>query len=220
MRILIVDDHPLFIDGLQMLLEASDMVVVGTARDGDIAIAAVRKYRPEVILMDLEMPGCDGLTSTRRIKSEFPEIKIVILTVNGNDQALFEAMKNGASGYLLKNLETVEFLDLLVGLTNGEAVFSPGLADRLLQEFVLSEEGEPSQSLPGEDCSRKMLTPRQKEVLIHIASGLTYKKVAKLLGISDRTVKFHMNEILERLHLENRAQAIAYAGQTNLTEPS
>jgi len=212
MRILLVDDHPLFIDGLQVLLEASDMTVVGTARDGAAALAAVRDYRPDVILMDIQMPGCDGLTATRLINAEFPEIKIVILTMNDDDQSLFEAMKNGASGYLLKNMETDELIDLLAGMANGETVFSPGIAERLLAEFV-----------PGRTCDSAQetanpLTLRQTEVLIQIAKGLSYKEVAYRLGVSNRTVRFHMNEILERLHLENRGQAIAYAGQAKLIE--
>ena len=216
MRILLVDDHPLFIDGLKILLEASEMTVVGTARDGTSAVVAVRKHHPDVVLMDIQMPGCDGLTATRLIKTEFPEIKIVILTMNADDQSLFEAMKSGASGFLLKILETAELLELLAGLVKGETVFSPGIAERLLQEFVPDEGDESSQEMANWDCARKTLTPRQKEVLNHIANGLTYREAAELLGVSDRTVKFHMNEILERLHLKKRAQAIAYASQTNL----
>lgn len=213
MRILIVDDHPLFIDGLQALLEAGEMTVVGTARDGAAAVAAVRELRPDVVLMDLQMPGCDGLTATRLIKSEFPAIKIVILTMNDDEQALFEAMKNGAAGFLLKNLETTEFLGLLDEVAKGETVLSPGLADRLLKEFVPGK----GRGLANGEAGRKRLTPRQEKVLTFIAEGLTYKQVAERLGVSDRTVKFHMTEILERLQLENRAQAIAYAVQANLT---
>ncbi len=213
MRILIVDDHPLFIDGLQVLLEAGGMTVVGAARDGTTAVAAARELRPDLVLMDLQMPGCDGLTATRLIKSEFPTMKIVVLTINDDDQALFEAMKNGAAGFLLKNLETTEFLGLLADVAKGETVFSSGLADRLLQEFAPGKERTPANGEGG----RKRLTPRQEEVLTFIAEGLTYKQVAERLGVSDRTVKFHMTEILERLQLENRAQAIAYAVQANLT---
>lgn len=207
MKILLVDDHPLFLDGLQVLLEAGNMTVVGAARDGAAAVAAAREHRPDTVLMDIQMPGCDGLTATRLIKTEFPEIKIVILTMNDDDQSLFEAIKSGASGYLLKNVETKDLLELLEGLAKGETVFSPGLAERLLQEFVPGN---------GSESARKSLTLRQEEVLTHIAGGLTYKQVAELLGVSARTVRFHMNEILERLHLENRAQAIAYASQANL----
>jgi len=218
MKILLVDDHPLFIDGLQVLLEAAEMTVVGTARDGAAAVAAVRKHRPDAVLMDIQMPGCDGLTATRLIKTEFPEIKIVILTMNDDDQSLFEAMKSGASGYLLKNLETMELLELLAGLPKGETAFSPGLAERLLQEFVPGKGSQPAGAPANGDCARKSLTPRQEKVLTLIAGGLTYKQVAELLGVSARTVRFHMNEILERLHLENRVQAIAYASQAKLAE--
>lgn len=207
MKILLVDDHPLFLDGLQVLLEAGNMTVVGAARDGAAAVAAVRVHRPDAVLMDIQMPSCDGLTATRLIKTEFPEIKIVILTMNDDDQSLFEAIKSGASGYLLKNVETKELLELLEGLSKGETIFSPGLAERLLQEFDAGK---------GSDLARKPLTLRQEEVLIHIAGGLTYKQVSELLGVSARTVRFHMNEILDRLHLENRAQAIVYASQANL----
>ena len=217
MKILIVDDHPLFTDGLQALLEAGEMTVVGTARDGAAAVAAVRELRPDVVLMDLQMPGCDGLTATRLIKSEFPAIKVVVLTMNADDRALFEAMKNGAAGFLLKNLETAEFLGLLADVAKGETVFSPGLAGCLLQEFTPGKGGAPAGASANGEDGRKRLTPRQEEVLTHIAEGLTYKQVAELLGVSDRTVKFHMTEILERLQLENRAQAIAYAVQASLT---
>lgn len=217
MKILIVDDHPLFTDGLQALLEAGELTVVGTARDGAAAVAAVRELRPDVVLMDLQMPGCDGLTATRLIKSEFPAIKVVVLTMNADDQALFETMKNGAAGFLLKNLETAEFLGLLADVANGETVFSPGLASRLLQEFTPGKGGGPAGAAANGEDGRKRLTPRQEEVLTYIAGGLTYKKVAERLGVSDRTVKFHMTEILERLQLENRAQAIAYAVQASLT---
>ncbi|WP_371360918.1 response regulator [Sporomusa malonica] len=216
MKILLVDDHPLFIDGLQALLEAGEMTVVGTARDGAAAVAAVREHRPDAVLMDIQMPGCDGLTATRLIKTEFPEIKIVILTMNDDDQSLFEAMKSGASGYLLKNLETTELLELLAGLPKGETAFSPGLAERLLQEFVPGKGSQPAGASANGDCARKSLTLRQEKILTLIAGGLTYKQVAELLGVSARTVRFHMNEILERLHLENRTQAIAYASQANL----
>jgi two-component system NarL family response regulator len=213
-----VDDHPLFIYGLQVLLEAAEMTVVGTARDGETAVAAAREHRPDVVLMDIEMPGCNGITATRLIKTEFPAIKIVILTMDADDQSLFSAMKNGASGYLLKNLEIAELLELLAGLAKGETIFSPGLAVHLLQEFTPGKGSELSGSPTNGDCARKPLTARQEEVLTHIAEGLSYKQVAELLGVSERTVKFHMNQILERLHLESRAQAIAYAGQANLTE--
>lgn len=217
MKVLLVDDHSLFLSGLQSLLAASGITVVGTARDGLEAVEAVRRLQPDVVLMDIQMPGCDGLTATRLIKTEFPEIKIVILTMTDEDQLLFEAVKSGASGYMLKNLEAEPFLELLDGVVRGETVFSPGLADRLLKEFVVEWDKKTDAELTHGEKARKQLTLRQEEVLIHIARGLAYKQVAAILNISENTVKYHLHEILERLHVENRVQAIAYAVQTNLT---
>lgn len=217
MKVLLVDDHSLFLSGLQSLLAASGITVVGTARDGLEAVEAVRTLQPNVVLMDIQMPGCDGLTATRLIKTEFPEIKIVILTMTDENQLLFEAVKSGASGYMLKNLEAEPFLELLAGLARGETVFSPGLADRLLQEFVVDQDKKTDAGLTNGKKARKQLTLRQEEVLIHVARGLAYKQVAAILNISENTVKYHLHEILERLHVETRAQAIAYAVQSNLT---
>jgi DNA-binding NarL/FixJ family response regulator len=213
MRVLIVDDHPLFISGLQNLLAAADITVVGSARDGTDAVEAARRLRPDVVLMDIQMPGCDGLTAARLIKGEFPEIKIVMLTMTDEDNLLFEAIKSGASGFLLKNLEAEEFLALLAELAKGETIFSPGLANRLLREYVVGM-GETSAAVPANELTVKQrLTPRQEEVLDHIARGLTYRDVAAALYISEATVKYHMKEILERLQLENRTQAVAYMVQ-------
>lgn len=207
MNILIVDDHILFARGLKNLLEAGGVSVTGIARDGSEALVTVRKLRPNLILMDINMPGCDGLAATSRIKAEFPEIKIVMLTMNDDDDSLFEAIRNGASGYLLKNLEADELFACLEQLAQGEMVFSPGLAERVLREFGHTADG----TLPAsKNLEKKSLTLRQEEVLTNVAHGLTYKDVASKLGISETTVKYHMSEILERLHLGNRAQAIAY----------
>ncbi|WP_094602653.1 Transcriptional regulatory protein DegU [Sporomusa silvacetica DSM 10669] len=217
MRVLLADDHLLFTGGLKNLLEAGGVTVVDLVRDGATAVAAVRKYLPDVVLMDIQMPGCDGLTATRLIKAEFPQTKIVILTMNDDDQLLLEAIKNGASGYLLKNLEAESFLELLAGLAEGETVFSPGLAERLLPIFI-AEQGEEHARQATDGDTAKPLTARQEQVLTYVAQGRTYKQVAELLRVSERTIKFHMNEILARLHLDNKVQAIAYALQANLTE--
>lgn len=213
MRVLLADDHCLFSSGLQKLLESSGITVVATAKNGKEAIAAVQKYRPNVVLMDLEMPECDGLTATRLIKAEFPETKIVMLTMNA-DERLFSAIKDGASGYLLKNLKIEELLDLLESLMQGETIFSPELAGWLLQEFDSNHTQATSEV--EKKTSKNPLTSRQEEILIHIAAGMTYKEVGAICKISAATVKFHINEILERLHVKNRVQAIAYAVQANL----
>jgi DNA-binding NarL/FixJ family response regulator len=215
-KVLLVDDHSLFVSGLKTLLEVSGVAVVGTAKDGVEALMAVRELQPNVVLMDIQMAGCDGLTATRLIKAEFPDIKIVILTMRDEDQLLFEAIQSGASGFLLKNLEAEELLMMLEDVVRGQMVFSPGLANRWLQGFVTNQNGKFSLGSTSGEETGNPLTPRQKEVLIHIAHGQTYKEVAADLNISGNTVKYHMNEILERLHLENRVQAVAYAVQANL----
>lgn len=204
MNVLIVDDHALFVSGLKALLDAGGINVIGTARNGVEAVTAAKKLRPDVILMDVHMDVSDGLTATGIIKEEFPHIKIVMLTVAADDELLFEAIKKGASGFLLKNMEIDDLLECLSMLGRGENIFSPGLAGCVLNEFVIKKGNKAA------DDTRKVLTSRQEEVLRHIARGLTYKEVAISLGIGETTVKYHMNEILERLQLENRAQAIAY----------
>lgn len=212
MRILLVDDHKLFANGLKNLLESEGLPVAGIVWDGAEAVLAARRLKPDVILMDIDMPGCDGLTATRLIKAEFPEIKIVMLTVSADDDSLFEAVRSGASGYLLKNLDAEEFFACLERLSKEEAVFSPGLAERILHEFKRGAHA--SNAGPKQTSRDNPLTPRQEEILNLIARGVTYKKVAESLGLSERTVKYHMHEILERLHLDNRAQAIAYLTKT------
>ncbi len=210
MRTLLVDDHPLFADGLKGLLLARGADVVGTARDGWEALEQARALHPEVVLMDIQMPRCDGLTATRLIKAEMPEVKIVMLTMSNDGDTLFEAIKSGASGYLLKTSATTQFLELLSGLDQGFAPFSPGIATRILKEFSSqARQTEPTTcSPPKEDLSE-----RQRQVLTLVAQGLTYKQVGEALAISERTVKYHMAEIIERLHVQSRAQALEYARQ-------
>ncbi len=213
MRILLADDHGLFLEGLQNLLRAGGYEVVGAAHDGLEALRLARALQPDVILMDVRMPNCDGLTATRLIQAELPQIKIVMLTTSAEDADLFEALKSGASGYLLKNLQPNELFDYLTGLARGEAPLSRELSARVLQEFAhqaaaLEEREAPGLrgAPPGPD-----LTDRQREVLELVVTGLTYKGVAAALNLSEHTVKYHMGQILQRLHLKNREQLVAYA---------
>ena len=218
MRVLLADDHMLFMSGLKNLLTASGITVVGMARTGDEAVSKARSLRPDVILMDIQMPSRDGLTSARLIKQELPEIKIVILTMTEDDKLLLEAIKSGVSGFLLKNLDTDEFLQLLNNLDKGETVFSPGLADRLIKEFlIVHDTKETGMAEKKTGPIQRPLTKRQQAVLRLVAEGLLYKEVAAVLSVSEATVKYHMSEILNRLNLENRTQAIAYAVQAKLT---
>ena len=221
MRVLVVDDHRLMSEAISNLLAAHGIEALGIASDGLEAITLVQELHPEVILMDIRMPRCDGLAATRKIKALQPEIKILMLTTSAEDQDLFESIKSGASGYLLKSISGNAFIEALRGLEQGTPPFSPGLASRLLSEFAKLSSAEELSSAPtGRPKDREQpankLTERQTEVLRLVAQGLTYREVGERLSLSERTVRFHMTEIISRLHLQNRNQVLAYAGQLGL----
>jgi two-component system NarL family response regulator len=186
---------------------------VGAARDGLEALQLARALHPDVILMDVRMPHCDGLSATRLIQAEMPEIRIVMLTTSAEDADLFEALKSGACGYLLKSLEPNQLFDYLHGLERGEAPLSRELSARLLREFTRQAAALDEQEAAGLSGAPPgpELTPRQREILVLVADGLSYKEVGAALSLSEHTVKYHMGEILQRLHLKNREQVVAYA---------
>jgi DNA-binding NarL/FixJ family response regulator len=212
MRILVVDDHPLVRDGIVSLLRARHEDVVGEAGDGAGALALARKLHPDVILMDIRMPSMGGLEATRRIKAELPEVKIVMLTVSDDDADLYEAIKSGADGYLLKSLTSEEFFALLAGVSCGEAAIPPSLAMKMLRDLVRPEADQP----PVEDA----LTAREEEVLRLLARGLSNREIGAALGISENTVKYHTRNLLDKLHLRNRSQVIAYAARQEPNDPT
>jgi DNA-binding NarL/FixJ family response regulator len=215
MKILLVDDHALFCEALQNLLTLHGHQVVGTAGDGLEALEKSRRLHPDLILMDIEMPGCDGLTATRLIRAEMPVTKIVMLTVNQQDERLFDAIKSGASGYLLKSLRASQLLSCLSQLAEGQAALSPGFADKILEEFARMGRQLESNSEQVEETAD--LTARQRQILTLIAQGMTYEEMGKTLFLSERTIRYHMEEIIQRLHLANRSQVIAYAARMGLT---
>jgi DNA-binding NarL/FixJ family response regulator len=220
MRLLLADDHGLFLEGLGNLLRAGGYTVVGAVRDGLEALQLARSLHPEVVLMDIRMPRCDGITATRLIHAELPEIKIVMLTTSAEDADLFEALKSGASGYLLKNLEPDQLFDYLDGLGRGEAPLSRELSALVLREFARQANalGESAAvGLPGAPAGSE-LTARQREILVLVADGLTYKEVGATLNLSEHTVKYHMGETLHRFHLKNREQVVAYAQRSGLVK--
>lgn len=225
LRVLLVDDHSLFLEGLRNLLLSEGVEVVGIARDGLEALAQARRLRPQVILMDIQMPRCDGVAATRLIKAEMPEVKIVMLTMSEDEHDLFEAVKSGASGYLLKRLEATEFFRYLTELQAGHPPFSPGLAEKILKEFRRREAQDPERGNEGAlreidraESSAEGLSARQVQILTLIAQGQTYRQAAETIGIAERTVKYHMSEILDRLHLQNRAQVLAYVARMGLVK--
>ena len=215
MRILLVDDHALFCEALQNLLTLHGYEVVGTAGDGLEALEEARRLHPDLILMDIEMPGCDGLAATRLINAEMHDTKIVMLTVAQQDEDLFESLKSGASGYVLKSSRASELLSHLDQLAAGHAALSPGLADKILEEFARMGRQLESNSEQVERTAD--LTARQRQILALIVQGMTYEEMGKTLCLSERTIRYHMEEIIHRLHLENRSQVIAYAARMGLT---
>lgn len=209
MKVLLADDHRLFAAGLESLLTLNGVDVIGAACDGLDALNKTRALRPDLILMDIQMPRLDGLAATRMIKAEMPEVKIVMLTMSENDEDLFEAIKSGACGYLLKSDESERFFKALSGLMQGDAPLSPGIAGRVLKEFARQgRTTEPTEQPPKEEGP---LSPRQAKILAMVAQGLTYKEVGAKLFIAERTIKYHMAQILDRLQMENRKQVIEYA---------
>ena len=213
-RVLLVDDQLLFRKGLRALLEdQEDMEVVGEASDGAQAVDRVRTAKPDVVLMDIHMPVCNGIEATRLVKSEWPETKIIALTVSDEDEDLFEAIKSGASGYLLKDLRPEELFDLVRGVLRGETPISPAVAGKLLSEFRRRPRKDPSETA-GWD-----LTPRELEVLQLVTEGLSNAEISARLFIVEGTVKNHLHNILEKLHLENRLQAATYAMREGLVQP-
>lgn len=212
MRVLLADDHALFLDGLKNLLTLNGIQVVGTARNGLEAYEKTLLLHPDVVLMDIRMPGCDGITATRMIKAERPECKIVMLTTSAEEPDLLEAIRSGANGYLLKSLEAKPFLTYLEGVEKGESAVSRELSGALLKAVSRQEQEIQARENPG----RPRLTLRQVEILQFAAQGLSNKEMAEKLSVSVHTIKYHLGEIFQRLQVKNRDEAVEYAARSGL----
>jgi DNA-binding NarL/FixJ family response regulator len=207
-RVLLVDDHILFRKGLVNILnEEKAIEVAGEASNGEEAIEKARELMPDVILMDINMPKCNGLEATRIIKAEMPYVKIVMLTVSDDDDKLFESIKSGAQGYLLKNLEPEDLVVYLIGVMKGETPISGLMATKIFEHFT----GNQTTNEPKIDREKKPLTKREIEVLQLVIKGATNRDIALELHISENTVKNHLRNIMEKLHMQNRIQAATYA---------
>ncbi len=209
-KIVVADDHKLFRQGLIGLMRAHDdlVEVIGEASTGQEAIRLAHQLRPDVILMDIQMPDGDGLKATREIRKSLPEVAIVILTASELDEHLYEAVRLGASGYLLKDLDATELFELLAGVTNDEVAMTRAMASRLLKIMANNREQDFKQEIE--------LTQRELDVLHLLAQGASNPQIAEELFITVNTVKTHISHILTKLQLENRTQAAAYALQKGI----
>ena len=211
MRVLVVDDHPLFRDGIVSLLEAADFEVVGQADNGQLAVEAVRRLRPDLVLLDISMPVMNGHEALKAIKTEVPATQVVMLTVSDEDEDLLAAIQSGASGYLLKNLNASQFMDMLKGLEFGEAAITRKTAAQLMDGFARLSRPETEPKIG--------LTKREGELLQFVADGLSNKAIAQKLSITENTVKYHMRNILEKLGAQNRTEAVTLAIQAGILTP-
>ena len=214
LRVLIVDDHALFRRGLQMVLTGEpDIEVVGEAADGAEAVEKAKALRPNVVLMDVRMPKRSGIEAAGVIREELPDAKILMLTMSDEEADLYEAIKAGASGYLLKEISIEEVPDAIRSVWSGQSRISPSMASKLLSEFaVLSQRGADTKGMAAK------LTDRELQVLRLVAQGLNNKDIADKLFISENTVKNHIRNILDKLHLHSRMEAVVYAVKEKLLD--
>jgi DNA-binding NarL/FixJ family response regulator len=213
-KVLIADDHTLFRRGIAAVLASSDeLEVVGEAVDGLDAISKAKKLVPDIVLMDLNMPNCSGLEATQALQSAMPGVKILVLTVSDAESDLFTAVKFGARGYLLKKAEPEELIQAIISVAQGGVMVSPLMAIKLLTEFNDRAAGVEKKPVEQLDAN---LSPREGEVLQLVAKGATNKEIADSLFISENTVKTHLQNIMDKLHLANRSQAAAYAVKKGL----
>ncbi len=207
LRILLVDDHPLVRSGLRALLSSMpEMIVVGEATTGEEAITQAAELQPDIILMDLHMPGLNGIEATRRILQASPRIGILVLTMLEDDASVFAAMRAGARGYLLKGADQADVLRAIRVVAHGEAIFSPSIAQRLMQYFANMQPLLPRAAFPD-------LTEREREILGLIALGKSNAEIAEELVLSPKTVSNHVSNIFSKLQVVDRAQAVLRAKQ-------
>jgi len=202
LRVMLVDDHQLYLEGIQNLLRTRGVQVIGTANNGLEAQEKAAALQPDLILMDVDMPICDGLEATRQIKQQWPDIKIVMLTVSAEEEKLLTALRYGASGYLLKSVDGSQFFQMLADAMRGETVLTPQIAAQMLTD--LAQAADATQDRSETAVPDIVLTPRQQEVLELVIQGYANKEIADQLGLTERTIKFHVSRILERYQLSSR----------------
>lgn len=211
MRVLVADDHSLFRDGIISLLEAAGFEVVGQVGNGRAAVEESLRLRPDLVLMDINMPKMNGLEALRQIKAKLPETQVVMLTVSHEDQDLIEAVRSGAQGYLLKDLNATEFLHMLAGLERGEAALTLDGIRQLAESLQTTAQPDPELA--------DILTPREILLLQLASKGLSNRGIAQKLAISENTVKYHLKQIYQKMNVQNRTEAVTVAIHTGLFQP-
>lgn len=204
-KVLVADDHTILRQGIKALLDNQEGIeVVGEAKDGREAIKTIEEVFPDVILMDIAMPGLNGLEATRRIKKKFPKIKVVVLTMHANEEYIFQILKAGADGYLVKETAFQDLISAINAVCKGEAFMSPSISKTVIHNYMQRAKGE-------EKAGCDTLTTREREILQLVAEGNSNKKIAEALFISPKTVETHRTHIMDKLNIHDRAGLIKYA---------
>ncbi|WP_130014147.1 response regulator transcription factor [Serinicoccus sediminis] len=220
LRVLLVDDQPLLLQGFSMILSTEpDVEVVGRAGNGLEAIASVAAQRPDVVLMDVQMPVLDGIEATRRIVAEHPQVKVVILTTFDRDDYLFDALEAGASGFLLKNAEADDLVDAVRAAADGHALLAPEVTMRVIDRMTTGPRADGTGAAPDPATALPQLTDREREVLRMMARGLSNAEIAAEAFVSEATVKTHVSNVLAKLLVRDRVQAVVAAYEAGLVRP-
>jgi two-component system response regulator NreC len=213
-RVLLAEDHTIVRKGLRSILDAEDSIeVVGEAEDGRAAVEAVEHLRPDVVLMDISMPGLNGLEATRQIKHRAPHIRVLVLTMHTNEKYILQILQAGASGYLVKQAAVEELISAIQAVHRGDAFLSPSISKKVVQRYVLQ-----GQAMAEED-SYELLTPREREVLQLIAEGHTNRDISEILHISIKTVEVHRANLMKKLDLHSAAELTRYAIGKGIISP-
>jgi DNA-binding NarL/FixJ family response regulator len=213
-RVLLVDDDDLMRAGLRSVLASDETIeVVGEAGDGRLAVDEIRRFRPDVVLMDIRMPGLDGISATREVLAAFPEVKVVVLTTFEEDDYIFDSLNAGASGFLLKRTKPEELISAIHTVADGDSLLSPSVTRRVIDRMAT----QPVAGLSGARLDD--LTPREREVLELVGRGLSNREIAESFVIEESTVKTHVKRILMKLGLRDRVQAVIFAYETGLIRP-
>jgi DNA-binding NarL/FixJ family response regulator len=218
-RIIVADDHSVVRSGLRLLLQSSpDFTVVAEAENGEEAVALVDRHKPDVVIMDISMPKLNGIEATGLMKQSNPDLKIIILTVHEDEEYVYQMLRAGASGYVLKSAGKKEIFAAIRSALSGDRFFSPGISKLIIEGFIRRDkEQRPGQEQPGTH-SRQPLTRREVEVLRYIAQGFTNKKIAEALFLSIRTINTHRTNLMQKLDIHDTARLVRYAIETGLVK--